>query len=69
MLPKSWKKSFDIGVIIPKNMRFCNECSIEKTCNKCNNIVNENKALEAKLNEIKRHPPNNFGYMLPYYVI
>ena len=65
LLPKSWKKSFDSGIIIPTKMRFCNECSIEKTCNKCNNNINENKEFEANLNELKRHPPNDFGYMLP----
>ena len=27
MLPKSWRKSFNIGVVIPAKMRFCNECS------------------------------------------
>ena len=27
MLPRSWKKSFDNGVIIPKKMRFCKKCN------------------------------------------
>ena len=27
LLPKSWKKSFDSGIIIPTKMRFCNECN------------------------------------------
>ena len=26
MLPRSWKKSFDSGKIIPARMRYCNEC-------------------------------------------
>ena len=69
MLPRSWKKTFNNGVIIPKRKRFCNECSIGKTCDKCNYIINENKEFEAILNELKRHPPNEFGYMLPYYEI
>ena len=34
MLPRSWKKSFDNGVIIPKKMRFCNKCDDNKMCNK-----------------------------------
>ena len=38
-------------------------------CFKCNNQINENKEFEANLNELKRHPPNEFGYMLPYYII
>ena len=67
MLPKSWKKSFDSGVIIPKRMRFCNECNDKKLCNKCNNQINENKKFEANLNLLKRKAPNEFGHMLPYY--
>ena len=50
-------------------MRFCNECNVKKVCNKCNNQINENKEFEANLNELKRHPPNDFGHMLPYFVI
>ena len=68
MLPRSWKKSFDDGIIIPTKMRFCNECNDNKMCIKCNNQINENKEFEANLNELKRHPPNEFGHMLPYYV-
>ena len=69
MLPRSWKKSFDNGIIIPAKMRFCNECNVKRVCNKCKNQINENKEFEANLNELKRHPPNDFGYMLPYYII
>ena len=69
LLPKSWKKSFDSGIIIPTRMRFCNECNDEIMCNKCNHQINENKEFEANLNELKRHPPNKFGPMLPYYII
>ena len=50
-------------------MRFCNEGNDKKMCNKCNNQINEKKEFEANLNESKRHPPNEFGYMLPYYKI
>ena len=67
MLPRSWKKSFDSGIIIPVKMRFRNECNGKKTCDKCNNQINENKEFEANLNELKRHAPNDFGHMLPYY--
>ena len=67
MLSKSWKKSFDNGVIIPKKMRFCNRCNDKKMCEICNNNINENKEFESTLNELKRQPPNDFGYMLPYY--
>ena len=48
-------------------MRFCDGCDDKKFCNKCNNLINENKEFEATLNELKRHPPNNSGYMLPHY--
>ena len=69
MLPRSWKKSFDNGIIIPKRRRFCNECTDKKMCNNCNIQINENKEFEPNLNELKRNAPNEFGHMLPYYVI
>ena len=67
MLPRSWKKSFDSGIIIPAKMRFCNECNDKKMCDKCNNQINENKEFQANLNLLKRKAPNEFVYMLPYY--
>ena len=69
MLPRSWKKSFDSGIIIPTKRRFCNECNDRKMGDKCNNQINEIKEFEANLNELKRHPLNEFGYMLPYNII
>ena len=69
MLPKSWKKSFDNGIFVPKKMRFCNKCKDGILCTTCNNQINENKEFEANLNELKRHKPNDYGYMLPYYKI
>ena len=69
MLPKSWKKSFDNEVIIPKKMRFCKKCNDIKMCDICNIQINENKEFEANLNELKRYKPNDCGHMLPYYVI
>ena len=50
-------------------MRFCNECDDKKVCNNCKNQINENKEFEANLNEIKRRPPNQFGHMLPFYIL
>ena len=50
-------------------MRFCNECNDYKMCVKCTNHINENKEFEANLNELKRNAPNEFGQMLPYYLI
>ena len=67
LLPKSWKKSLDSGIILPTKMRFCNKCKDKKLCNKCNNQINENKEFEVNFSELKRHPPNEFGYMLPHY--
>ena len=67
MLPRSWKKSFDSGIMIPTKTRFCNECNDNKMCIKCNNQINENKKFEANLNLLKRKAPNEFGYMLPCY--
>ena len=43
ILPKSWKKPFDSGLIIPTKMRFCNECDDRKMCDICNNQKNEKK--------------------------
>ena len=47
-------------------MRRCNNCNGEILCNECNNQVKENKEFEATKNLLKRHAPNQFGYMLPY---
>ena len=43
MLPRSWKKSIDNGIMIPTKMRRCNECKDAILCDECNNQVNENK--------------------------
>ena len=69
MLPRSWKKSLNSGVIIAEKMTFCSECKDGILCTTCNNKINESKEFEANLNELKRRPPNEFGYMLPYYKI
>ena len=68
MLPRSWKKSFNNGIIIPTKMRLCNECKDGILCTTCNNQVKENKEFEANLNLLKRDVPNQFGHMLPYFV-
>ena len=69
MLPRFWEKSFNNGVVIPVKTRRCNNCNGEILYNECNNQINENKEFEASLNELKRHAPNQFGHMLPYYKI
>ena len=69
MLPRSWKKSFNNGIVIPTKMRHCNTCKDGILCITCNNQINEHKEFEANLNLLKRDVPNRFGHMLPYYVI
>ena len=49
MLTRSWKKSFNNGIIIPTKMRRCNECKDGMLCTTCNNQNNENKQFEANI--------------------
>ena len=67
MLPKSWKKSFITGVIIPTKMRRCNECKDRILCTTRNSQINENKEFETNLNILDRKAPNDCGHVLPYY--
>ena len=68
MLPKFRKKSlFNNGITVPTKMRRCNESKAGILCTTSNNQIDENKNFEAKLNELKRHRPDQFGHMLPYY--
>ena len=64
-VPLSWKKSFNMGVVIPHRIRNCNKCSKDILCDGCDKLVNQNKELSANVNEIKREAPNVFGHMLP----
>ena len=68
-IPLSWKKSFSQGVVIPHKMRNCTNCKENILCDNCDKLVNQNKEFSANLNELKRLPPNDFGYMLPKYKI
>ena len=63
----SWKKSFSMGVVTPHKMRICNKCTKEILCDDCNKLVDQNKEFSAKLNELKRRSPKDFGHMLPKY--
>ena len=65
----SWKKSFSHGVMIPHKMRNCNNCMKDILCDACDKLVNQNKEFSANLNELKREKPNDFGHMLPKYII
>ena len=67
ILPKSWKNSFENGIVILVKMKRCNECKGEILCDECNNQANENRKFEANLNLFKRHVLNQFGHKLPYY--
>ena len=46
LLPKSWKKSFKSGIVIPTKMIFCNECNDKGMCNKWNSQITEKKNLK-----------------------
>ena len=61
MLPKSWKKSFKNGVLLPIKTRGCNDCKNNILCITCNNQTDENKELEPYLNLLKRHASNRFA--------
>ena len=66
ILPRSWKKSFITGVVIPAKMRSCNECNDKKMSDRCNKQVNENKNFEPNLNLLETQAPSLFSRMLPF---
>ena len=68
-VPLSWKKSFSQGVVIPHKMKNCNKCTKVILCDDCDKLVHQNKEVSANLNELKREKPNDFGNMLPKYII
>ena len=68
-VPLSWKKSFSQGVVIPHKTRNCHYCKKGILCDICDELVNQRKEFSANLNELKRLPPNDFGHMLPKYII
>ena len=65
----SWKKSFSQGVVIPHKMKNCNDCENDTLCESCDKLLNQKKEFTAKLNELKGEKPNDFGHMLPKYII
>ena len=67
-VPLSWKKSFSQGVVIPHKMRNCIDCKKDILCDRCDNLVNQQKEFSANLNELKRKKPNEYGHMLPKYI-
>ena len=68
-VPLSWKKSFSQGVVIPHKMRKCHYCKKDILGDICDELVNQRKEFSANLNELKREKPNDFGHMLPKYII
>ena len=67
ILPRSWKKLFNNGIVVPTKVRQCNECKDGKLCTTCNNQINEK--FEANINSLKRYPPNQLGQMLPFFEV
>ena len=68
-IPLSWKKSYSQGGIIPHKMRNCTNCRKDILCDICDKLVNQNKEFSPNLNELKREKPDDFGHMLPKYII
>ena len=66
LLPRSLKKQFNNGIIIPVKMKRCKACKDGILCTTCNNQVNEKK-LEIKKNLFKQEAPMEFGHLLPYF--
>ena len=56
-----------MGVIIPQKLRNSFECKNNTLCENCDKLSDQNKEFSANLNELKRHAPNEKGYMLPWY--
>ena len=59
----TWKKSFSQGVVIPHKVKKCGECKKDILFEICDKLVNQWKETSAKLNEMKREAPNEFGHM------
>ena len=68
-IPLSWKKPFSQGVVIPHKVRNCTICKENISSDNCDELVNQRKEFSANLNELKREKPNDFGHMLPKYII
>ena len=68
-VPLSWKKSFGQGVVIPHKMRNCSDCKNDILCDECDKLVNQTKKFSSNLKEMKRQPPDEFGQMLPKYIM
>ena len=61
-------KEIDAQSSIDPNRRFYPDYKSD-LCKDCILSTKQIKEFEANLNELKIKPPNNFGYMLPYYIV
>ena len=68
-VPLSWKKSFSQGVVIPHKVTSRSNCKKDILCDDCDELVSQRNEFAANLNELKRESPNNYGHMLPKYII
>ena len=50
-------------------MRNCTKFTNDILCDDCDKLVKQKKEFSSNLNELKRQPPNEFGHMLPKYII
>ena len=50
-------------------MKNCTYCKKDNPCDECDNLVNQKEELSANLNELKQDPPNEFGHIIPKYII
>ena len=67
-VPLSWKKSFNMGVVIPHKIRNCFNCKNDILYDGCDKLVNQNREIPANLKKLKREAPKKFGQMLPKYI-
>ena len=50
-----------------KTEKNCFNCEISKSCQDCLSKVTRIAEASVEINELKRQPENEFGFMLPYY--
>ena len=62
-------KSFSYCVVIPHRTRSFNKCTKDISCVNCDKLVNQRKEYSANLNELKKQPPNEFGHIIPKFII
>ena len=60
-------KKYDFCVIKPE--MNCFHCEIVKNCQDCLNKITRIAEYSVEINKLNRKPQNEFGHMLPYYVL